>query len=58
MARELQHVEGHCALCQCESCRVGVRRGQVNHLAHTDVAEEGDCLACIAVPVSPLEIDA
>ncbi|MDO9354965.1 MAG: iron-sulfur cluster-binding domain-containing protein, partial [Solirubrobacteraceae bacterium] len=49
---------GGCRVGQCESCRVGVRRGHVHHLAPTDVADEGDCLACIAVPASPLEIDA
>lgn len=49
---------GGCRIGQCESCRVRVLAGRVHHLGETDVAEEGDCLACIAVPDGPLEIDA
>ncbi len=51
-------IAGGCRIGQCESCRVPVRAGQVFHRAETDVAQEGDCLACIAVPRTALEIDA
>lgn len=51
-------IAGGCRIGQCESCRVPVRSGQVQHRAETDAAEAGDCLACIAVPCTALEIDA
>lgn len=44
-----------CRVGQCESCIVRVVAGQVAHLVETDL-EDGQCLTCQAVPLSPLEI--
>lgn len=49
---------GGCRVGQCESCRLDVLAGAVRHAAETEVAAEGACLACMAVPTSDLELDA
>jgi len=49
---------GGCRVGQCESCRVTLRSGRVGYLSDVAPQQEGDCLACVAVPLSDLEIDA
>lgn len=44
-----------CRVGQCESCVVRVLEGKVAHLGAGDV-EEGQCLTCQSVPLSPLKI--
>lgn len=47
-----------CQVGQCENCLLHVRSGDVVHLADVDLAEEGTCLGCVAVPASDLVLDA
>ena len=49
---------GGCRVGQCESCRVTLKSGHVAYLADVAEQDEGECLACVAVPASDLEIDA
>ncbi len=49
---------GGCRVGQCESCRMSVRSGSVRHGVETDIAQDGACLACVAVPLTDMEIDA
>lgn len=47
-----------CRTGQCESCKVTVVSGQVLHLVPVEDEEEGACLACQAVPLTDLVLDA
>ncbi|WP_255440021.1 molybdopterin dinucleotide binding domain-containing protein [Caenimonas sedimenti] len=47
-----------CRVGQCESCLLRVRSGRVRHLAEVDLAEEGTCLGCLAIPCSDVVLDA
>ena len=49
---------GGCRVGQCETCRVELRSGQVSHRGDVAPPDPQHCLACVAVPVSDLEIDA
>ena len=49
---------GGCRVGQCETCRVRLHAGQVWHRGDAPALEANECLACLAVPVSDLEIDA
>jgi ferredoxin-NADP reductase len=49
---------GGCRVGQCETCRVGLRSGAVWHRSEPAALEPGECLACIAVPVTDVEIEA
>lgn len=49
---------GGCRVGQCETCRVGVRAGSVVHRGEVQGLDANECLACMAVPASDLEIDA
>ena len=49
---------GGCRVGQCETCRVGLRAGEVWHRGATPQLNAHECLACLAVPVCDLEIDA
>ena len=49
---------GGCRVGQCESCRITLRSGHVGYLVEVKPQQEGDCLACVAVPLTDLEIDA
>ena len=49
---------GGCRVGQCEGCRITLRSGHVGYLAEVEPQQEGDCLACVAVPLTDLEIDA
>lgn len=51
-------LSGGCRVGQCETCRVALLGGQVWHRGDTASLEAHECLACLAVPVSDLEIDA
>ena len=51
-------LSGGCRVGQCETCRVGLRAGQVWHRGETPPLDEHECLACMAVPVGDVEIDA
>jgi ferredoxin-NADP reductase len=50
-------LSGGCRVGQCETCRVTLRSGQVWHRGETPVLEAGECLACLAVPLTDVEID-
>lgn len=50
-------LSGGCRVGQCETCRVALRSGQVWHRGETTELAPGECLACLAVPVTDLEID-
>ncbi|CVI63607.1 molybdopterin-dependent oxidoreductase (plasmid) [Agrobacterium leguminum] len=47
-----------CRVGQCESCVVKILEGSVRHLIDDPELEEGMCLACQALPLSDLVIDA
>lgn len=47
-----------CRVGQCESCAVSIISGQVRHLHGSEPEDPATCLACQAVPVSDLVIDA
>jgi len=47
-----------CRVGQCESCAVKVLAGKVSHLTGHGSDEPGMCLACQAIPVTDLSIDA
>ena len=47
-----------CRVGQCESCLLHVVTGQVTHPVDVELAEEGTCLGCVAIPASDLVIDA
>ncbi|CDX17469.1 Anaerobic dehydrogenase, typically selenocysteine-containing [Mesorhizobium sp. ORS 3324] len=47
-----------CRVGQCESCAVRVLQGRVRHLIEEPELEEGMCLACQAVPLSDLVLEA
>ncbi|HYF18070.1 MAG TPA: molybdopterin dinucleotide binding domain-containing protein, partial [Ramlibacter sp.] len=49
---------GGCRVGQCETCRVPLRSGEVWHRSEPAALEPGECLACVAVPVTDLEVDA
>ncbi len=49
---------GGCRVGRCKTCRVGVRAGQVWHRGSTPPLAPDECFACIAVPVTDLEVDA
>jgi len=49
---------GGCRVGQCETCRVALRSGAVWHRAEAVGLGAGECLACIAVPITDLEVDA
>jgi anaerobic selenocysteine-containing dehydrogenase/ferredoxin-NADP reductase len=51
-------LSGGCRVGQCESCKVGLLAGQVWHGGTPPPLDAHECLACTAVPVSDLEIDA
>lgn len=51
-------LSGGCRVGQCETCRVGLRAGRVWHRGATPQLGEHECLACLAVPVCDVEIDA
>lgn len=51
-------LSGGCRVGQCESCRVTLRSGEVWHRGETTDLAPNECLACLAVPVTDLEIDA
>ncbi len=50
-------LSGGCRLGQCETCRVGLLAGRVWHSGATPQMDEHECLACLAAPVSDVEID-
>jgi len=50
-------LSGGCRVGQCESCRLTLRRGHVVHPAHVDVVSADDCLACVAMPCSDLDLE-
>jgi uncharacterized protein len=48
-----------CRIGSCGTCKVPLRRGEVRHLAETpQTGSPADCLACIAVPQTDIELDA
>ncbi|WP_256988640.1 molybdopterin-dependent oxidoreductase [Bordetella genomosp. 9] len=47
-----------CRVGQCESCAVRIVRGQVRHLHGAEPEDPDVCLACQAVPVTDLVLDA
>jgi len=47
-----------CRVGQCESCAIRVLTGTVSHLHGSEPDESDTCLACQAVPVSELVLDA
>lgn len=49
---------GGCRVGQCETCRVALRSGTVWHRGEVQGLEANECLACLAVPASDLEVDA
>ena len=49
---------GGCRVGQCETCRVALRAGSVWHRGEVQGLDANECLACMAVPASDLEIDA
>ena len=49
---------GGCRVGQCETCRVVLRSGSVWHRGEVQGLDANECLACMAVPASDLEIDA
>ena len=51
-------LSGGCRVGQCETCRITLRSGQVWHRGDTPALQANECLACLAVPVTDLEIDA
>ena len=47
-----------CRVGQCESCAVRLVSGRVHHLHVADPEDMASCLACQAVPVGDVVIDA
>jgi ferredoxin len=47
-----------CRVGQCESCAMRVVSGRVRHLNGVEPEEEGQCLACQAVPCEDVVLDA
>jgi ferredoxin-NADP reductase len=50
-------LSGGCRVGQCETCRVTLRLGQVWHRGETPVLDADECLACLAVPLTDVEIE-
>ena len=50
-------LSGGCRVGQCETCRITLRAGQVWHRGDVPALEAYECLACLAVPVTDVEID-
>lgn len=53
------HIDCGCRAGSCGSCRVAIRKGEVEYVQKPDAdVEAGTCLACIAVPKGNMVIDA
>jgi anaerobic selenocysteine-containing dehydrogenase/ferredoxin-NADP reductase len=47
-----------CRVGQCESCSVGILKGEVHHLIEVPELEDQTCLTCQAIPSSDVILDA
>ncbi|WP_245499175.1 2Fe-2S iron-sulfur cluster-binding protein [Mesorhizobium sp. M1A.F.Ca.ET.072.01.1.1] len=56
--RNGEQLPSGCRVGQCENCAVRVLQGRVRHLIEEPELEEGMCLACQALPLSDLVLEA
>jgi ferredoxin len=47
-----------CQVGQCESCLLRVRSGRFVHWTPVELADNDNCLGCVAVPASDMVLDA